>query len=730
MLLGWFATVEDEARAVAAQVEQQWHDPGGRPTAAVLCRARAQFPLVEAALRARGLPVEVVGLGGLLTVPEVADLRAALEVLHDPTRGDSLVRLLTGPAVRLGARDLEALGVWSAELTRRRHVVEVRGDGEVPGEVVADAVDERSIVEAVDDLPPEGWRGPAGQALSAPARRRLERLCATLRDLRARTALPLADLVLDVERALLLDVEVAARPAARPGAARSNLDAFADVAAAFADARGGPDGSAGSPLGAFLGWLAAADVRERGLDTPVTDVRETCVQVLTVHAAKGLEWDVVAVTGLVEGIFPNGTNGRPPGPSNGWLGEIGALPYPLRGDAAGLPHWDVDGAATQDDLAARLEEFRDSCGAHDVAEERRLAYVAVTRARRLLLLTGALWGDGSRPRSPSRFLEEAGDLVDRPGVEVLHWADTAEDGATNPRDALVATAQWPLDPLGARRPAVADGAARVLAALDSTEPSATGPCGRAGWAREVDVLLAERDASRRRDLEVALPRHLSASRLVALAADPARLAARLRRPMPEPPNPDARRGSAFHAWLEERFGAAALVDVDDLPGAADDAAGDADLAALQARFLASEWADRVPDAVEVSLETPVAGVVLRGRVDAVFRLPGTTDGEAGDGPLWEVVDWKTGPPPAADDQAAVRSRAVQLAVYRLAWARLHRVEVDQVRAAFFYASVGTTVRPVDLLDEAGLAALLDSAVRVTTAHGTVPTDPRNPADLA
>jgi DNA helicase-2/ATP-dependent DNA helicase PcrA len=218
------------------------------------------------------------------------------------------------------------------------------------------------------------------------------------------------------------------------------------------------------------------------------------------------------------------------------------------------------------------------------------------------------------------------------------------------------------------------------------------------WRREVELLLAERDATGRRVLDVELPVHLSASRLVAMAADPQALATRLRRPMPQPPSPDARRGSAFHAWLEQRYGAAALVDVDELPGAADDGAGDEELVQLQAGFLASAWAARIPEAVEVALETPVAGIVLRGRVDAIFAVPDPT------GPRWDVVDWKTGLPPIAPQDAA--ARAVQLAVYRLAWARLQGVDVDRVGAAFFYAATGRTVRPVDLLDEAGLERLI------------------------
>lgn len=107
--------------------------------------------------------------------------------------------------------------------------------------------------------------------------------------------------------------------------------------------------------------------------------------------------------------------------------------------------------------------------------------------------------------------------------------------------------------------------------------------------------------------------------------------------MPRPPAPYARRGTAFHRWLESRWGQQRLLDPDELPGAADEgAADDSMLTELQRRFEESEWASRRPLDIEVTFETVLGDRVLRGRMDAVFTAP---DGG------YEVVDWKTGRPP-------------------------------------------------------------------------------------
>jgi DNA helicase-2/ATP-dependent DNA helicase PcrA len=255
---------------------------------------------------------------------------------------------------------------------------------------------------------------------------------------------------------------------------------------------------------------------------------------------------------------------------------------------------------------------------------------------------------------------------------------------------------WPQDPLGSRREAIERAAALVRSAVAPADGSQDSESSR--WAYEVDLLLAERARTVPRPgdtQDVQVPAQLSVSHLVSLRHDPAALARSLRRPMPRRPDPYARRGTAFHRWLEERFGSDQLIDLDELPGAGDEnAAADEALAGLQERFLASEWAPRAPVAVEVPFATSVAGVVIRGRMDAVFA-----DDDGG----FDVIDWKTGRRPAG---RAASDAAIQLGAYRLAWAELSGVPVDRVRAGFHYVADGVTVRPADLIDARGLVALV------------------------
>ncbi|MBM7490726.1 DNA helicase-2/ATP-dependent DNA helicase PcrA [Micromonospora luteifusca] len=716
-------TYADEADWIADSVLAAWRGaarmPGAapehipvaqRPTTAVLVRVRSQIPAIESALRERGLPVEVVGLGGLLDTPEVRDVVCTLRVLADPTDGAALLRLLTGARWRIGPRDLVALHRRARAIAKARR--QVAADD--TSEITPDLLDEATLVEALADL------GPA-QAYSAEGFARLRAYGMELALLRYRLDQALPDLIADIERTIGLDVEVAVR-AGRDGAgdaglARGHLDALGDVAARFSGE------TPGATLSGFLSYLAAAEDEERGLAPGEVEVVEGAVQVVTAHAAKGLEWDVVAVAGLSRGLWPG-----PVRNSDHWLGGLGVLPFPLRGDADGLPELALDEAADQRAVARAVTDFTDAWRAHDEREERRLTYVAVTRPRRLLLCSGYWWGEGTkRPRGPSVFLREIYDacLDGGPGHLIDAWAPEPTPDATNPTAEVVLRAEWPADPLGGRRPALAeaaglvrrlmtDGPTSVVAEpvgsvvagpMVSVEPEVDPEVAR--WQREADLLLAERAELTRLSgaVEVALPGQLSVTQLVALRRDPAALARTLRRPVPAEPNPYARRGTAFHAWLEQRFGADRLLDLDELPGAADaDAAPDEALAELQERFLASEWADRSPVEVEVPFATVIAQVVVRGRMDAVFARPGGR---------FDVVDWKTGAQPTGP---AAEVAAVQLAVYRLAWADLAGVPVDRVGAAFHYVRRGVTVRPADLLDVTGLTAMIAQLPEDSAQH--------------
>jgi DNA helicase-2/ATP-dependent DNA helicase PcrA len=693
-------TVLDEAAWIADRVAALGDRSAGEQRVdwgkvAVLARKRSHFPRLEAALRERGVPCEVVGLGGLLLEPEVVDVVSTLRVLADPTAGGALLRLLTGPRWRLGPRDLDALGRRARRLAVGAHrpapaaeVDDAATDATDAAEAAAadpdyDAVDERSLVDALDDP------GDAA-AYSAEGHRRVTALRDELRRLRRLTAASLPDLVMAVVRALDLDVELAARPGVRPGDALLDVDRLVEVAEEFVASGEDPG------LLAFLAYLDAAQEQERGLEVEIAEPDASRVQLMTVHAAKGLEWDAVVVAGMARTVFPVDNQ-----PVADWTRQVATLPFPLRGDRSELPVLRWDDATDQVTARDLLADFREACKVRGALEERRLAYVAVTRARELLVCSGYWWDAGAKQqRGPAALLEELHALCVEGGGDVAVWADRPDDDAVNPLAVDATAVRWPGDPLGPRRAAVEEGAALVRSATGPAPAVDDAHAGRVdAWDDELELLLAELDRQRLRtgaDAVVELPSRLSVSQLVVLRRDPAELARSLRRPLPRRPAPLARRGTRFHLWLEARWGQQRLLDVDELPGAADEtAAPDDDLLGLQEAFEASEWATRTPTEVELPFDMVVDGLLLRGRCDAVFT-------DAPDG-LVDVVDWKTGPPRTGAEGAAA---AVQLAVYRLAWHHLTGTPLERIRAAFHHVATGVTVRPADLLDEGQLAALV------------------------
>ncbi|MGB3184799.1 MAG: ATP-dependent DNA helicase [Ornithinimicrobium sp.] len=755
----------EESAQVADWIRGQWFTAEGAwsgRSAAVLCRSRAQFDTVVPALREAGLPVEVVGLGGLLNAPELVDLVALLWAVQEPSRGEAVIRLVVGPVCRLGAADLDALWSWARELVQ-----------DYPDE-------EASLGETLDHLPRRGWVSSSGKTLSEAARGRLMSLGHAISRVRSLVGLPLPDLLVEAERSIGLDIEVAADPDVPHGWGRAHLDALIDIASNFVASADRPT------LGGFLAWLEAARAHERaleGIEIPElaeVNVSTGSVQVLTVHAAKGLEWDVVAVPGLADGIFPvlrgtakfdsneadGGDRDEPPHDPEapcpdrratdrqgflqetwsfsayahrGWLTGIGSVPYALRGDKDGLPMLDL-GVDSTHALTAAIAAVSADGVRHREMEERRLAYVALTRARNAMLLSAPVWSTGKNPRITSRFLADVLADPDRVahGVQVGPWAAMPQtDAETNPLAASEERAPWPVAP-GRRRVAMIElvdtvmdaRAARPVSpegsndayphdghangeARKAVDPHGVGmnaedanimgrnAVGVGGLDPElVQMLLSERrqwSGVESGDVASEIPDILSTSALLELAENRDRFLRRQRRPLPTPPSAAAETGTRLHAWIEQHYARPTLW-VGDLPGqgapgtqagpgaAVEDTGGSGSAEAalaqdMQENFLDSQWADRTPVEIELSITTRLAGRAVRGRIDAVF--------ERADGG-YTVVDWKSGPVPSA---AALSKRAMQLEVYRLAYARLRGVPASMVDAAFYFAATGETIWP-------------------------------------
>ena len=742
------AATVDFVRRVRAQPVTD----GKRRTVAVLSRRRKDFPLIDAALREAGIPTEIVGLGGLLDQPAVQDVRAALELGYDVAASPWLARLLAG--IDLGAADLMALGDWARVLARR--------EGASSHQAV--------LLDAVDDPPAPGWADKGRPAISEEAGRRVRLLGERLRQVREGVGRSITE---QVERAILimgtLD-DVIADPLSMGG--RAALDEFIAVAAAYEKE------TPGASLGSFLAYLRLADEREDGLDAPLGEPDPKAVQILTVHGSKGLEWDGVVVFGLCDGVFPSHskktsvewTDDVPP--ANAWLTDSGALPHPLRGDCGDLPPFvpDVEGSRTASAAYVKwsTKVYKPSVGVYAEREERRLAYVAMTRARSAQLLVGAWTSDFNMKVShPSRYLMEAsaqlfghtpqpaggtaGAVEDRDVWGSGAWRDLGVKPAVGEgacliapipgeeeREALSASAPaetFPPAP-GPSRQRVAAAAASVRAqmrelAQDRDVFEALAELGDDPSVRDTIALIEEDRLGREAPVVDLWAERVPATSVSAMLQDAPGFARDMRRPMPAKPSSFSALGTVFHAWAERELHVAGADPASEavdpsavVPGEDGALAGGgdgADEALLTAKerelleklrenfraFVAGELADYRAVAIEEAFSVEVGGVSVQGRIDAVFERV------SGQGPRFLVVDWKSGQPVTRTTKPEKLAYfATQLRLYRRAWAERVGVDAAEVSAmvAFLAGPSHYTLESLEAMLGSGTASL-DEALR-------------------
>jgi DNA helicase II / ATP-dependent DNA helicase PcrA len=623
-----------EAAFVAGQVVRA-HDtglpdgswPAWRDVAVLVRSKRLLGPLREA-LEQRGVPVEVVGLSGLLEMPEIVDLVATLRVVADPGANVALARLLLGPRWRIGHRHLVRLSRWASRHNWGLKDV-LPGEDPDPGDVsfaLVEALDHLDEVEGLDD----------------EARQRLQAFRDELRELRAAARGPLLDLVQTILERTGVWAELEASRDRRAASARQNLSTFLDRVAAFAPVDGNPS------LPAFLAYLDAVDSAAEPVEA-VQPAPADSVKLMTVHMAKGLEFPMVVVAGLSAGLSKDGSprHGIFPDARVADPRRAQGFPYELREDAAHLPRFGDNWRAFRAELEDRALE-----------DERRLFYVAITRAKQLLVLTSAWWYQGSEktPKGPGPFWREA---ADHPAVQVLV---RAEEPASSPlTERLRARVRWPPD---ARRPGeeadplFPEGLAAAVelerarpGTLAARVPPGQDDAFRAAVAAGGRLL----DAARTDPHAPALlpPRILSVSQVLTYARCPRDFYWSVVRPLPSPPRPAARLGSVIHRLLERR--ARNLPDLLD-PAGLDDLPGGVAAPELVERatrnFAASRYAGLPAPEAEVGVVLRAGAWVIRGRIDAIFR-----------GDEVELVDWKTGgrgdPLPGGLDQLGIYALALR-----------------------------------------------------------------------
>ena len=599
-----YADERAEAEAVAERILALHAAGEAWSTCAVLCRTSRLFFSLQEAFAEREIPVEVVGLVGLLKMPEVVEVLAYARAVADPLASVSLARILLGPRYRVGFKDLAVVAAWTKERNYRWRETE---EGETTPFLFAEALEHLGELEG----------------LSEDAAARLEEFRAELESFRELARRPVGEFLAEVIRRTGLRAEIEAGPDAEVADARArNLAAFLDEVHGFAPVRGE------LTLRAFLEYVDAVEASDKPEWSPVQPSGENSVKVMTIHQAKGLEFDNVFVPGLAKDLLPSNLLQHNPATRGK------SKDFELRGDTDILPKLD--------DFKGVVKQFWFALKEQELIEERRTCYVALTRARKRLFASGAHWyGETDRAKKPSVFLDELAEWGESSGLaDVDRGPEQSED---NPllgyRERLVR--DWPgpavrpvadeLFPQGWRSAAAA-GSSDLVASLP-VEDRATYDL-LAGEQRALALEIEQRE--RREGSQAWMPASIAVSRLADYSRCPKLFYWSVVRPLPRFAGPSARIGTEIHRWIERQSsGQSTLIELDEDPDLTSE-----ELAKVPGRLndlKASFRRSRLHGVSSLFAERPfllhLDGFVVRGTIDAVF---GTPEGK------WEIVDYKSG----------------------------------------------------------------------------------------
>jgi len=619
---------------------------------AVLCRTSRLFVSLQEAFAEQAIPIEIVGLAGLLQLPEVVEILAYARATADPYASVSLARILLGPRYRVGFKDLARVAAWAKD---KNYALRREDREDTPPFLFAEAL------EHLDEV----------TFLSDGGRARLEEFRSELAALREEARRPVGEFLSEVIRRTGLLAELdASLETDRAEATKRNLAAFLDEVHAFSPLEGE------LTLRAFLDYVDTVEASEKQEWSPVQPSSENSVKVMTIHQAKGLEFGTVFVPGFAKDLLPNLMVQQNPA-------ERGkSLDFELRGDARILPVF-----------KGNLKQFWFSLRDYEEMEERRTCYVALTRPKRRLVVTGAHWyGEGQRPKDPSMFFDELAAWGEESGLAEIDRGPEVPEG--NPligyrgrfvRDWPGAALRDQADPFfedGWRRaaaaaeedPDVLEGFARALPEEERDRYREA-----AGELATLAAHLAERESPG--PSEVSPPPAIGVSGVIEYARCPKRFYWSSVRPLPRFSGPAARMGTQVHAWIERRSsGQASLLELDEAPDlTAEELAGEpGKLGRLQRTFSESRFATAPPLFAERPFLLYLGGFVVGGRIDAVFgRLQGP----------WEVVDYKTGRRPPEEDPLA----GLQLDLYALACTEVWGKRAEELTLTYFYLATGEEV---------------------------------------